>query len=268
MGPSWPVPGHRCCPHRLLWPTQLLASLSITRGSPAPQDGRKRLRVGCKPCPRQLCLGNTPVPHPGGSRTQRSWPLPLGVQRCAPPPTSTAGTTGAHRHSCRGERGFTRNLVFHLLFQQLQVSRATRGTGCGAPLTWDAAGLTRGLPAAGGQPRAFLRTAQPSPPVEGPRALLPPASPWALGPTSPGAARSLSRLGDPRQPRVQGRGCCQPSGRLSGHGKPEGAKAQARAGLPESPLAPGLLATPAPTSSSPLGPGGSQLWRVQKRNLQ
>lgn len=38
MGLSWPVPGHYCCHHRLLWPAQLPAGLSVTQGSPTLQE--------------------------------------------------------------------------------------------------------------------------------------------------------------------------------------------------------------------------------------
>lgn len=71
MGLSWPLLGHRCCPHRVLWPTQLLVSPSIPQGNPTPQELRANpARAGCTP-------GTLLSQTQGGRRIQLSWSLPL-----------------------------------------------------------------------------------------------------------------------------------------------------------------------------------------------
>lgn len=49
MGLSWPAPGHRCCPHRLLWPPRCSAGLPITPGSATPRDREGGWRCPCAP---------------------------------------------------------------------------------------------------------------------------------------------------------------------------------------------------------------------------
>lgn len=88
MGLSWPIPGHHCCPHRLFWPVQLLASLSITQGSPVPQDGEKGLEKVANPAhtgctPGTLLCQKTQVGAGPSCPGPRPFSLPWNLKMCS-----------------------------------------------------------------------------------------------------------------------------------------------------------------------------------------
>lgn len=200
-------------------------SLQPSTGGAVPSRAVPPLSAPARPTPCPSVRGRPEPPRAAPARPRRRYgengpPSPRPTPRVGANPTGAPAPTGLRFRAGTDPLGRR--------FCPAAPGAAGRGRGRG--------GRTR-LSSAGGQPRAFPRTAQPSPPARGggPRALLPPAWPWALGATSPGAASSPSSLGHPRQPRVQGQGCCHPSERLSGGTASQRGLAREGQGCPSSP---------------------------------
>lgn len=129
MGLSRPLPGHRCCPHRVLWPTQLLVSPSIPQGNPTPQELRANpARAGCTPgtllsqtqgAEGPSCPGPCPFSLPWSSKLRSTAHQPCGHVRSpslrprrgmwfykelvfSPPVAAAPSHQGLERHRPRG----------------------------------------------------------------------------------------------------------------------------------------------------------------------